>query len=222
MTQESGPSTSLPDIRLRPERRSARVRAEILGATERLLASDQLHQISVEHISREAGVSRPTFYSYFASKLEIVLELYGLAAAETYTAVSPMWKRPATQSPADAVRMGIGNLVRAWVPHRAVFHAAIEHRYSAPEMMAKSQETIAYFVRNISAQLEADRSAGIAPRGAAAEPLVTTLVWSTEHALYIASRGLSPGLPDVQAAIEPLEAMWLGALYRDAPDSSTF
>lgn len=217
VTQESGPSTSLPDIRLRPERRSARVRAEILEATARLLARAQLHQISVEKISLEAGVSRPTFYSYFASKLEIVLELYALAAADMHTAVSPIWNRPEDHGPADAIRDGIRALVAAWVPRRAIFQAAIEHRYAVPEMMTASQETITYFARHIGAQLDADRAAGIAPPGPATGPLVTTLLWSSEHALYIAGRGLSDYLGDEHAAVEPLETMWLGALYGIIP-----
>lgn len=217
MSSPSGTNTSLPEVRLRPERKTAPARAQVLEATTRLLAHAQLHEISVENISQEAGVSRPTFYAYFASKLEIVLELYTVAAAGTHTAVSPIWNRPGEQSPSDAVREGIRALVAAWVPQRAIFQAAIELRYTVPEMMAASQETIAHFVHNIGVQLDADRAAGIAPPGPPLAPLVTALVWSTEHALYIASRNLSPGLPDVQAAVEPLETMWLSALYGIIP-----
>ena len=202
---------------MRPDRRAASARAEILEAMTRLLPGAQLHEISVEHILREAGISRPTFYSYFASKLEIVLELYTLAAADVHTAVSPIWDRPAGQRPSDAVREGIRGLVDGWTPSRAVFQAAIEHRYAAPEMMAASVQTIAYFARNISLQLEADRAARIAPPGPPSGPLMTTLCWSSEHMLYIASRGVSADLPDEHAAIEPLERMWLSALYGTIP-----
>lgn len=196
------------------------MRADILEATARLLDEGQLHQISVEDIAGEAGVSRPTFYSYFASKLEIVLELYQAAAAEMHSAVAPIWDRPEHQTPPDAVREGVRNLVNAWMPRRAVFQAAIEHRYTDPEMMAASQQTIAYFARNIGAQLDADRAAGIAPPGPATEPLVTALLWSSEHALYIASRAVSEHLQGELAAVEPLETIWLGALYGIVPTPS--
>jgi AcrR family transcriptional regulator len=196
------------------------VRTEILDATARLLDGARLHEISVESISKEAGVSRPTFYSYFASKLEIVLELYQLAAAEMYSAVTPFWARPEDQTPPDGIRQGIRALADAWMPRRAVFQAAVELRYVDPEMMATSERTIAHFASNIGAQLEADRAAGIAPAGPPAGPLVTTLLWSSEHALYIASRGLSTDLPDEYAAIVPLETMWLGALYGTIPTPS--
>jgi AcrR family transcriptional regulator len=196
------------------------VRTEILDATARLLDGAQLHEVSVENISQEAGISRPTFYSYFASKLEIVLELYQLAAAEMYSAVTPLWNRPEDQTPPGGIRQGIPALADAWVPRRAVFQAAFELRYVDPEMMSTSERTVAHFASNIGAQLDADRTAGIAPAGPPAGPLVTTLLWSSEHALYIASRGLSDDLPNEYAVIVPLQAMWLGALYGTIPTSS--
>ncbi len=207
----------MPDLRRRSDRRTASARGEILQATARLLAGAPLHQISVENIAQEAGVSRPTFYSYFESKLEILLELYALATSDMHAAVSPIYNRPPGQAPADAVRDGIRALVAAWIPRRAIFRAVIEHRYTSPEMMAASQDTIVYFADNIGTQLDADRVAGIAPPGPPSGPLVSALLWSSEHALYIADRGLSEHLPDVHAAIEPLETMWLSALYGVIP-----
>ena len=183
----------------------------------RLLNDTQLHEISVENISKEAGVSRPTFYSYFASKQEIALELYQLAAAEIYTAVTPMWNRPEGQAPADAVRQALSALAATWTPRRAVFQAAVEHRYMDAEMMSTSRHTIDQFAGAIGAQLDADRAAGIAPPGPPSGPLITTLLWSSEHSFYIASRGLSDQLADEYAAVLPLQAMWLGALYGIVP-----
>lgn len=186
----------------------------------RLLDRGRLHEFSVENISQEAGVSRPTFYSYFASKLEIVLELYQIAAAEMYSAVSPMWNRPADQAAPDAIREGLRALVVAWAPRRAVFQASFELRYTDAEMMAAAQRVIAHFADNIGAQLEADRAAGIAPAGPPTGPLVTSLLWSSEHMLYIAARGLSEYFPDEHAAFVPLETMWLASMYGILPTTS--
>lgn len=215
--QENAASTSLPDLRARPDRRSAPVRAEILEAMARLLNKGRLHEFSVENIAQEAGVSRPTFYSYFASKLEVVLELYEVAAAEMHSAINPIWNRPPDFSPADAFAQGMHDLAAAWVPRRAVFQASFELRYVDPDMMAASERTIAYFADAIGAQLDADRAAGIAPPGPPTGPLVTTLLWSSEHAMYIASRGLSADLPAEPDAVLPLVAMWLGSLYGIVP-----
>ena len=47
----------------------------ILTTAERLLAERPLSAISVDDLARGAGISRPTFYFYFASKDAVLLTL---------------------------------------------------------------------------------------------------------------------------------------------------
>ena len=47
----------------------------ILATAERLLEERPLHEISVDDLARGAGISRPTFYFYFASKDAVLLTL---------------------------------------------------------------------------------------------------------------------------------------------------
>lgn len=217
MSPHGGPDTSLPEVRLRPDRLGAPAREATLAATKRLLGRAPLHEISVQDILGEAGISRPTFYSYFASKLDVVIELYVLVAEEVHTAVRPMYDRPEGQTPNEAIEIGIQRLAAAWVDSREVFAAAIEHRYTVAEMMAQSQERIAYFAEHLADQLDRDRAAGIAPPGPPSEALVTTLLWASDHALYIAGRGLNESIPDEWAAVESLTALWIRTLYGTEP-----
>ena len=48
----------------------------ILATFERLLGERGLHEISIDDIARGAGISRPTFYFYFASKEAVLLSLF--------------------------------------------------------------------------------------------------------------------------------------------------
>src|SRR5579875_2472172 len=48
----------------------------ILETAERLLADRPLKDISVDDLARGAGISRPTFYFYFASKDAVALSLF--------------------------------------------------------------------------------------------------------------------------------------------------
>src|SRR5690349_18554730 len=48
----------------------------ILEAFEHLLEQRALHEISIDEIARGAGISRPTFYFYFASKEAVLLSLF--------------------------------------------------------------------------------------------------------------------------------------------------
>src|SRR5688572_25866239 len=68
-------------------RRSARPSGDdrelaILATAERLLAERPLSAISVDDLARGAGISRPTFYFYFASKDAVLLTLLDRVVAE--------------------------------------------------------------------------------------------------------------------------------------------
>src|SRR4051812_4897624 len=58
----------------------------ILTTAERLLAERPLATISVDDLARGAGISRPTFYFYFASKDAVLLTLLDRVVAEADTA----------------------------------------------------------------------------------------------------------------------------------------
>src|SRR5215204_3032499 len=54
----------------------------ILATAERLLGDRPLSAISVDDLARGAGISRPTFYFYFASKDAVLLTLLDRVVAE--------------------------------------------------------------------------------------------------------------------------------------------
>ena len=54
----------------------------ILETFERLLGERSWHAISIDDIARGAGISRPTFYFYFASKEAVLLSLFDRIVAE--------------------------------------------------------------------------------------------------------------------------------------------
>src|SRR3954447_4189877 len=75
-------SVPAPPDQTRPSRgrRTPRATGEereraILQTFERLLEERALHEISVDDLARGAGISRPTFYFYFASKEAVLLTL---------------------------------------------------------------------------------------------------------------------------------------------------
>src|SRR5215210_129378 len=57
----------------------------ILAAFEDLLQDRPLHEIAIDDIARGAGISRPTFYFYFASKEAVLLSLLDRMVAEART-----------------------------------------------------------------------------------------------------------------------------------------
>src|SRR5271165_1309126 len=60
----------------------------ILETAERLLGERSLNEISVDDLARGAGISRPTFYFYFASKEAVLLTLLDRLVEEARSGVA--------------------------------------------------------------------------------------------------------------------------------------
>ena len=68
----------------------------ILATAERLLTDRSLREISVDDLARGAGISRPTFYFYFASKDAVLLTLLDRVVAEADAVTRAAFTEPAT------------------------------------------------------------------------------------------------------------------------------
>ena len=82
----SGESGALKPARLPPgrqamsrERVRGNQRGRLVEATSRAMAGRSYAELSISHITDEAGVSRATFYQLFDGKRECVLAAYELA-----------------------------------------------------------------------------------------------------------------------------------------------
>src|SRR3954447_24280572 len=91
----------------------------ILAAFERALDERPLHEISIDDIARGAGISRPTFYFYFASKEAVLLSLFERMIAEGMGAQGDALERLA-DDPAIAIRESLTAYFNAFGSHRAV------------------------------------------------------------------------------------------------------
>lgn len=220
MASSNTSSSALAALRgdwLSGERSKGRAYERLLTATERLLASSGLHDVTVADILREAGVSRPTFYSYFSSKFDIAAVLYERVLTEMLGAFMPVYERESDGDVERAFQQAIDQMVAVWTAHRAVLRVAVEQRHTSPELTKQTSRMTSIWVPILADQIDRDRAAGIAPPGGPSRALVISLLWSTETTLYVAGMGLAPDLPDEHAAAEPLLAMWLGSIYGIVP-----
>ncbi|MGY0231534.1 TetR family transcriptional regulator [Longispora urticae] len=86
------------------ERKRQLVRDELSHAALRLLAHQGFEETTVDEITEAAGVSRRTFFRYFRSKEDVIIELLG----DLGSAVSVhLAARPATEAPAPALRAAL-------------------------------------------------------------------------------------------------------------------
>lgn len=88
------------DLTLRERTRRA-VRAEIVDAAMRLFLSQGFEATTVEEIAQAAGISRRSYFRYFANKDEAFAEAL---AAIGRTIAQALMQRPPDESPWDALR----------------------------------------------------------------------------------------------------------------------
>jgi TetR/AcrR family transcriptional regulator, ethionamide resistance regulator len=206
--------TQAPTTRSRRARRPSGDdrEAAILATLERLLEERPLHAISVDDLARGAGISRPTFYFYFASKEAVLLSLFDRmvteAREEQGDPVEGLGDDPEAQ-----VRRGISAFHRTFRRHRAVTLAGADAAVTSDELREMWSRVMAGFADEASEAIEAERARGAAPdTGIPARDLATTLVRMNERVLHTSFAGLEPAVPE-DRVVDVLVAVWLAAIY---------
>jgi AcrR family transcriptional regulator len=182
----------------------------ILLTAEKLLQTRALHEISVDDLARGAGISRPTFYFYFASKEAVLLTLLDRLVEEARQGVQIAFL---ASDPPRVLREGITAISDTFREHRAVAVAAADARASSPavrELWARVMET---FVAETTAAIESERERGAAPQGVPARELAVALNWMNERVLHATFQGEEPAIGE-QAVLDTLVEVWLRAIYR--------
>lgn len=185
----------------------------IYAATARLMERRPFNDISVAHILAEASVSRTTFYFYFASKFTVLSGLLGRAMDDVFQTVQPFLSRSADDAPEVALERSIREVTHAWHRHRLVLRAVNHHWQTEPELRTLWLDVVERFVAAGAIEIDRERADGMVTSLVPSRTLAATLFWGTERVLHVAGMGVDPSLPDEEAAVESLVAMWRGTLY---------
>jgi AcrR family transcriptional regulator len=200
---------------VRPDTRTA-----ILVATEQILSEAPLHDVSVARIMAEAEVSRATFYSYFASKFEVLAGLLELVMDDMYDLVRQFVVRAPGRSRASAIREMLVETTQLWSRHRAVFRATHEHWHAVPELRTQWLRVMERFTDAVALELDREIESGAAPRGIDTRQRAAGVLWASEQLLYIAATGADADLPNEPAILETLLALWTGTLLAPPPSAT--
>jgi AcrR family transcriptional regulator len=208
--------------RLTSTRRADRPRAHqgtsdteraIFAAAEHLLAKEPLQELSVAQIIAEAGISRATFYFYFSSKFAVVVGLLAQVMEEMFELVQPFVNRPDDVPPEGALREALQGGIALWARHRPAMRAIHEHWSSTEELKELWLSVMERFTTALAGEIERERASGLARPGPDSRALAGTLLWGTETCLYVAGLGVDPSFADETQTLEPLFAVWAGALF---------
>jgi len=185
----------------------------IYRATARLMERLPFNDISVAQILTEAGVSRTTFYFYFASKFTVLTGLLTRAMDDIFETVQPFLSRSADDAPEAALERSLRQVTQAWHRHRLVLRAVDHHWQTEPELRTLWLDVVERFVVAGAREIDRERQDGLIASPVPSRALAATLFWGTERVLHIAGMGVEPNLPDEEAAVASLVAMWNGTLY---------
>jgi AcrR family transcriptional regulator len=195
-------------------RRAARVSGDdreraILATAEQLLGERPLHEISVDDLARGAGISRPTFYFYFASKEAVLLALMDRLVEEARSGIELALL---SDDPPRVVREGIASVHSTFREHRAVAIAASDARASSPALRELWSRVMEVFVQETAAAIESERARGAAPAGVPARDLAISLNLMNERTFHATLSGEPPAIDD-DAVLDALVEVWLRAIY---------
>jgi TetR/AcrR family transcriptional regulator, ethionamide resistance regulator len=196
----------------RPARTSGDDRqAAILATAERLLAHRPISDISIDDLARGAGISRPTFYFYFASKDAVLLSLLDRVIEQAEEAALPVFDRLA-EEPAGTWRRAIDTFFTTFESHRSVTIAVTHAAATNDEVRDLWSTVMEGWVQHTSAAIEAERDRGTAPPGIPARDLAIALNSMNERVLHATFTGQQPAIhgSDVVGA---LVTVWLTAIY---------
>ena len=187
----------------------------ILEAFERLLERKGLHEISIDEIARGAGISRPTFYFYFASKEAVLLSLFERMIAEAQTARGDALDR-VVDDPEEGIRDSLTAFYTVFRAHRAVTLAGADARATSGEVRELWAQVMEGWVTETAAGIDLARAAGAAPdTGVASRDLAIALLLMNERAFHTALARHAPAI-DEDGVVDVLVKVWLGAIYGSA------
>jgi len=197
-------------------RRTTRVSGDerqdaILVTAEALLAERGFDDISIEDLARGAGISRPTFYFYFASKDEVLLALLDRVITEVEHRVGGL-PRDFESDPTGAWTRSIGMFVEVFVAHRGVATAAIAARARNDEvrvLWSKSMQSWADFSTDV---IRSEQARGAAPGGIDAHDLAVSLNLMNERVITAVLNKESPAIAESRA-LDVLSTIWIRSIY---------
>ncbi len=188
----------------------------ILDTARRLLEERPIAEISVDDLAKGAGLSRPTFYFYFASKDAVLFALFERVISEADAAFER--HDAALPEAADRYKMcrsGINVFFDTFVRHRTVTRAAQEVRASHPEVRDLLSRFMKKWIDKTAATIEMARAAGMAPTTLPAHDLATALNLMNERALFASFTDEEPAIPR-ERLLDTLVHIWVTSIYGEA------
>jgi AcrR family transcriptional regulator len=212
------PPAKAPERGRRAKRPTGDEREQLIRETlESQLEKKSFHEISIDDLAKGAGISRPTFYFYFASKEAVLLSLLDEIVSQA-DAASDAAQAVMDQDPARFLRDSLSAYFHYFGAHRAVAVAGNEAGAANEQVRVLWNQVRERWVATAASAIEAERERGAAPDGLPARDMAVALIAMNEGVLFSAFAGEQPAVAE-ESVIDVITDIWLKAIYAGNPPS---
>jgi AcrR family transcriptional regulator len=184
----------------------AQVQADVLRATEELLASGSSYaDLNVERIAKAAGISRTAFYFYFRDKRDLLMRLAG-DVTELLYAQADIWFS-GDGDPEREIREALTRISALYREHGVLIRAIVEVSTYEEDIATFWRGLLQQFVDATARRIEAEAQMD----ADAARATAFALTWMVERTFYQQLVQAEP-VPDDQL-IGAIVGIYRGTVY---------
>ncbi len=165
----------------------------------------------MDDLAKGAGLSRPTFYFYFASKDAVLVRLFARAITAS-GAEQQQQTDTVIEHPQQAWHDGIYAFFDSLRPHRAVVLAGLAAMVGNSELRDMWTTFMTGWIDYTAGLIIKERERGAAPDTIPAHDLAAALNLMNERVVVAAQGSQKPALPE-HAALEALAHIWIASIY---------
>jgi AcrR family transcriptional regulator len=195
----------------------AQARVRLVAITEQLVdAGLAFSAISVERLTREAGMPRTRFYTYFDDKADLLLAWFDAGRPEIEDAAAK-WTSLTPVTSKEQLRLVLSELLEAHRVRRSLFAAMSEGGPTDPRLQSAYEELLRVVSSGLRKHIERGQREGWIVSGLLSAATAEWLVWGWERNASMVSDGADEA--EFARSLDGFTSFVWGVLYRFAADT---
>lgn len=205
-----------PGLRSSAREPRSQARERLIAITEQLVDEGMAFSaISIERLTREAGMPRTRFYNYFDDKADLLLAWFELARADIERAAAG-WSGLDRITSKDQLRKVLRNLLDAHRARRSLFAAMSEGAPADGRLQLAFEDLLATVSDGLAGHIERGQREGWIDASLPGHGAAEWLIWGWERNASMVSDGADQ--LDFARSLDGFTSFVWGVLYKSTSD----
>ena len=210
---------SAPGLRASSREPRSQARDRLIAITERLVDTGlAFSAISVDRLTREAGMPRTRFYSYFDDKADLLLAWFDLARPDLEHAAAS-WSGLARVTSREQLHKALRELLEVHRARRSLFAAMSEGGSTDPRLQSAYEELLRTIAAGLREHIERGQREGWVDSGLLSAETAHWLIWGWERNASMESD--RAGEIQFARSLDGFTSFVWGVLYRSASNTAS-